>query len=195
MPTATCPTSSAAASRDRATIAELSSAVVLETPRLVIRRMSTDDAPFVLALLNEPSFIQHIGDKGVRTLDDARAYITSGPLASYARHGFGLYLVALRETAEAIGMCGLLKRDYLPDPDLGFAFLPRFWSKGFAYESATAVLAYARDVFVMERVAAIVSPGNAASIGLLEKLGFVFERRTRLQGSSSDVKLFAIGRI
>ena len=165
---------------------------VLETPRLVIRRMSTDDAPFILELLNDPSFIRYIGDKGVRTLEDARAYITSGPLASYAKFGYGLYLVELRETAESIGICGILKRDTLPNPDLGFAFLPRFWSKGFARESAAAVLAYARDVFVLERIAAITSPDNAPSIALLEKPGFVFDRQTRLTGESSEVKVFAL---
>jgi RimJ/RimL family protein N-acetyltransferase len=154
--------------------------------------MSTDDAAFILELLNDPSFLQNIGDKRVRTLDDARAYITNGPMASYERHGFGLCLVVLRESAEPIGMCGLLKRDALPDPDLGFAFLPRFWSKGFAFESASAVLAYARDVFVLERIAAIASPANAASIALLEKLGFVFERETRLTGDASDVRLFGL---
>jgi RimJ/RimL family protein N-acetyltransferase len=165
---------------------------VLETPRLVIRRMSADDAPFILELVNEPSFIRYIGDKGVRTLDDARAYIINGPVASYARYGYGLYLVELRDTAESIGICGILKRDTLPDPDLGFAFLPRFWSKGFARESAAAVLAYARDVFVLERIAAIASPDNAASIALLKKLGFVFERQTRLAGESADVNVFSL---
>src|SRR5262245_19782671 len=101
---------------------------LLETPRLVIRRMSIGGAPFILELLNDPSFIAHIGDKGVRTLDDAATYITNGPVASYARFGFGLYVVALRETLDSIGICGLLKRETLPVPDLGFALLPRFWS-------------------------------------------------------------------
>ncbi len=165
---------------------------MLETPRLFVRRLSIDDAAFILELLNEPSFVQHIGDKHVRTLDDARGYISSGPLASYARFGFGLCAVELRETGESIGICGLVKRDTLPHPDLGFAFLPRFWSKGFAFESASAVLAYARDVFVLERIAAITSLDNTASIALLEKLGFVFERQVRLAGDGSDVKLFAL---
>jgi ribosomal-protein-alanine N-acetyltransferase len=165
---------------------------VIETPRLVIRRMSLGDAPFILELLNDPTFVQQIGDKGVRTLEDARRYIENGPIASYARHGFGLYLVELRQTTQPIGMCGLVKRDALPNPDLGFAFLPRFCAQGFGYESASAVLAHARDVFVVEHISAITSPGNVPSIALLEKLGFVFEREMRLSADASDVKLFGL---
>jgi RimJ/RimL family protein N-acetyltransferase len=118
-------------------------APLLETSRLELRRLSEDDAPFILALLNEPSFIRNIGDRGVRTIDDARGYIAQGPMASYARFGFGLYLVELREPRTPIGICGILKRDQLPDPDIGFAYLPAYWSKGCAREAAEAVKAYA----------------------------------------------------
>ena len=114
---------------------------VLETDRLILRWLSTDDAEFILELLNEPSFLQYIGDKGVRTLEDARNYILNGPVDMYARLGFGLYLTELKERGVPLGICGLLKRDGLEDVDIGFAFLPRFWAKGYAYESA-AVLAY-----------------------------------------------------
>jgi [ribosomal protein S5]-alanine N-acetyltransferase len=135
-----------------------------------------DDAPFILALVNEPSWLENIGDRGVRTLDDARAYITNGPLASYAQHGFGLFCVELLETGEAIGMCGLLKRDWLPDVDVGFAFFPKFWGKGYAHESAAGVIEWARTSCGVMRVAGIVKPDNRASIRVLEKLGMAFER-------------------
>ncbi len=120
--------------------------MLIETDRLRLRQLSDDDADFVLRLLNEPSFIENIGDRGVRTLDDARAYITNGPIASYEKHGFGLLLVELKEPGTAIGICGLLKRDVLPEPDIGYALLPEFWCKGYAHESATAVLDHARNV-------------------------------------------------
>src|SRR5205809_1402527 len=105
--------------------------MILETDRLQLRLLSVDDAEFILRLLNEPSFIQNIGDRGVRTLDDARAYITNGPIASYEKHGFGLLLVQLKTTGTPIGICGLLKRDALPEPDIGYALLPEFWSNGY----------------------------------------------------------------
>ena len=159
---------------------------VLETKRLNLRRFTLDDAPFVLTLLNEPSFLRYIGDKKVRNLDDARQYISNGPRASYERHGFGLYQVELKDSHAPIGMCGLLKRDELPDPDVGFAFLPDYWNKGFAREAATAVLSDARERLKLNRVLAIVNPDNDASIRLLEKLGFSFERM------NGDVKLYAL---
>jgi ribosomal-protein-alanine N-acetyltransferase len=112
---------------------------VLTTPRLALRELTETDAPFMLQLLNEPSFIRNIGDRGVRTVEDAREYITNGPQASYARFGFGLYLVELRPALTPIGICGLLKRDQLPEPDIGFAFLPAYWSQGYAKEAAAAV--------------------------------------------------------
>src|SRR5262245_14852779 len=108
---------------------------VHETERLLLRRFTVDDAQFILTLLNEPSFLRYIGDKQVRSLEDARQYIMNGPVASYERYGFGLLLVELRESRTPIGMCGLLKREGLPEPDIGFALLPDFWNKGFAYEA------------------------------------------------------------
>ena len=165
---------------------------VLETERLVLVRLSKDDARFLLELLNEPSFLRFIGDKGVRTEADARRYVETGPLASYERFGFGLLRVELKESGEPIGMCGLLKRDALPDVDVGFAFLPRFWSKGYAFESASAVLAHARDALGLRRVLAITSPDNEASIRLLGKLGFRFERMARVPEDGPEVRLFAL---
>ena len=152
----------------------------LQTQRLFLRAFTVDDVEFVLTLLNEPSFLRYIGDKKVRNLDDARGYLLNGPIASYERHGFGLCAVELRQSRTPIGMCGLLKREELPDADIGFAFLPDFWSKGFAFEAATAVLHDARERLGVERVLAITSLDNEASIKLLERLGFRFDRITRL---------------
>lgn len=148
----------------------------LETERLLLRPFTIDDAPFILTLLNEPSFLQYIGDKKVRNLDDARQYLSNGPIASYQRNGFGLGLVELKEPQTSIGMCGLLKRDELPDPDIGFAFLPDFWNKGFAFEAATAIMTDARQRLKIGRMLAIVNPDNYASMKLLERLGLKFER-------------------
>ena len=164
--------------------------MTLETPRLRLRDLAPADAAFMLTLLNEPSFVENIGDRDVRTLADARTYIENGPIASYARHGFGLYLVELRASAAPIGICGLLRRDTLPDPDLGFAFLPAYWRQGYALESAAAVRDYARAALRLGRLLAITSPANASSIGLLGKLGFRFERMTRLTPDGADLKLF-----
>lgn len=153
----------------------MSGALVLETARLTLRHLTEDDAPFILALLREPSFLRYIGDRGVRDLDTARGYLREGPLASYARHGHGLDLVVERSSGAALGMCGLLKREHLPDPDIGFAFFPAYWGKGFAREAAAATLAHGRKVLGIGRVCAITSLENPASIKLLEALGFRFE--------------------
>jgi len=163
---------------------------VIETERLVLRRLTTDDAAFILELLNDPAFLRYIGDKGVRTDADACRYIATGPMASYERHGFGLYRVELKDGGEPIGMCGLLKRDYLPDVDIGFALLPAYRSKGYTLEAASAVLAHARDTLGLERVLAITSPDNVASIGLLERLGFRFDRMARPAENEPEVKVF-----
>jgi RimJ/RimL family protein N-acetyltransferase len=165
--------------------------IVLETERLTLRRLELGDAEFILGLLNDPSFLRFIGDKKVRTLEDAREYISSGPIASYERHGFGLYLTERREDGVPIGICGLLKRESLKDVDIGFAFLPRFWSKGYAFESASAVMTYARSVLGLGRVVAITSPENDPSIRLLTKLGMKFESMVRLSEDSPEIRLFA----
>lgn len=165
--------------------------IVVETRRLVLRRITADDAAFMLELLNQPSFLRFVGDKGVRTLDDARRYILEGPVASYARFGFGLFLTVLRDGQAPIGICGLLKRDTLDDVDLGFANLPQFCSQGYAHEAAYAVLEYGRRRCGLERIVAIVSPDNAASIALLEKLEMRYVRTLSLATQSPQVKLYA----
>lgn len=164
---------------------------MLETERLILRRFSNDDAEFILQLLNEPSFLQNIGDKGVRTIEDALTYIRTGPVASYERFGFGAYLVELKETGASIGLCGLIKREQLTDVDVGFAFLPAFWSKGYAAEAARAVVAYGKDVLGIGRIVAITLPDNSGSIKVLEKLGLRFERMIRLSDDEPELKLFA----
>jgi len=164
---------------------------VLETERLVLRRLSFDDAEFILDLLNQPSFLRYIGDKGVRNTEEAINYIQTGPVASYEQHGFGLYLVQLKETGAAIGICGLLKRDTLPDVDIGFAFLPAYWSRGYALESAEAVMKYGQEKFGLQRIVAITSLENESSIKLIEKLGMKFERLIKLGDDQREVRLFS----
>lgn len=162
---------------------------ILETERLTLRQFTADDAPFIFELVNEPSFIQNIGDRGVRSLADAVKYIETGPITSYARNGFGLYLVALKESGESIGMCGLIKRDALEDVDIGYAFLPKFWSKGYAVESALAAKEQARNLG-LKRLVAITDPANAGSVRVLEKIGLTFEKMIRLSADDIELKLF-----
>lgn len=166
------------------------SGLVLETARLQLRRLDLDDAPFVLRLVNEPSWLRFIGDHGVRTVDDARGYIRNGPLAMYARHGFGLWLVERKGDKRPLGQCGLLKRDGLDHPDIGFAFLPDYWGQGYAQEAAAATLAYGHDALGMPEIQAITSLDNEASIKLLQRLGFGYRRQIELS-PGDPVKLFA----
>jgi len=153
--------------------------------------MDVADAPFILKLLNEPSFLRFIGDKKVRTVQDAEQYILNGPVASYNRNGFGLCLVELKETHTPIGMCGLLKRDELPHADIGFAFIPDFWNQGFAHEAAAAVMNDARERLKLERILAITNQDNESSIKLLQKLGLKFERVIKMSTDSAELFLLS----
>jgi RimJ/RimL family protein N-acetyltransferase len=164
---------------------------VLETERLRLRRLTEDDAEFMLGLLNEPSFLQYIGDRGVRTVDAARTYVRNGAMASYETFGFGLWLVVQKEDGAAIGICGLLKRETLPDVDLGFAFRPAYWRKGYAVEAGSAVLALGKASFDLSRVVAITQQDNVGSIRVLEKLGFEFERLIDWPGDAVQIRLYA----
>ncbi len=164
----------------------------LETERLILRALTIDDAAFILELLNDPSYLHNIGDRKVRTLDGAKAYIKKGPLSSYTENGFGLRLVELKETHEPIGICGLIKRDTLDDVDIGYAILPKFWSKGYATESATAVRAFARNVLGLKRIVGITDPENTGSIRVLEKLGMRFEKMVRLSPDDIELMLFTM---
>lgn len=165
---------------------------ILETDRLALRHLGAADAAFMLQLLNDPSFIQNIGDRGVRTEEAALRYTLDGPVVSYQRHGYGLYLVELKSTGESVGICGLVKRDYLEDPDIGFAFLPAYWHQGYAFESAQAIKLHAFDVLRVSRLLAITSPDNASSIRLLEKLGLRFQRMISPPGREEVLRLFSI---
>jgi ribosomal-protein-alanine N-acetyltransferase len=165
---------------------------VLKTPRLLLRRLTSDDSAFMVELMNEPPYIDNIGDRGVRTVADAMRYIEEKYQASYARHGFGLYLVELPETAEPMGICGLVKRDSLDRPDLGFAFLQRFWSRGYATEAAAAILGHAREQLGQPHLYGLVSARNARSIRLLEHLGFAFIRSSASPGQAVESSLYGV---
>jgi len=160
----------------------------LETGRLLLREFTADDADLVLKLVNEPAFLRYIGDRGVRTLDDARRYIADGPVAGYALHGHGLMRVVRKADGVEVGMCGVLKRDTLPDPDIGFSFFPEYWSQGYALESARAIMRHARETLRLGRILAITTADNEPSMRLLGKLGFRPEGIVNLGGE--DLRLF-----
>jgi [ribosomal protein S5]-alanine N-acetyltransferase len=164
--------------------------IVLETSRLILREMMPDDAEFMFGLLNQPSFLRFVGDKGIRTVADAAAYIEEGPRASYRRHGYGLNIVLLRETGAAMGICGLVTRDWLDAPDIGFSLLPAYWSLGYAFEAASAVLDQAESVHRLPRFLAITNPDNHGSIRLLERLAFAFDGMVRTP-DGEELSLYA----
>lgn len=165
---------------------------ILETDRLVLREIDPSiDAEFILELLNSSGFIKFIGDRGVRTLDQANDFIETRFRKSYADHGYGLYAVDVKAEETPVGICGFVRRDGLPDADLGFALLPQFEKQGYAFESAAAVMHYGRSVLGLGRVLAITSMDNAASGRLLEKLGFTFDGPIALPHSDEQLKLFS----
>jgi len=164
--------------------------LVCQTKRLIIRHCDNDDAEFILRLLNEPSFIENIADKGVRNIQDAIKYLQQGPITSYQQFGFGMNIVELKESGNAIGMCGLLKREELDDVDIGYAFLPEYTGQGFAKEAALSVLQNALEQHQLSCVVAVTSMDNQSSICLLEKIGFKFEKIIQFYGE--DSKLFVI---
>ncbi|HKU16713.1 MAG TPA: GNAT family N-acetyltransferase [Steroidobacteraceae bacterium] len=164
--------------------------LVLETDRLALRRFTLDDAQFIFRLVNDPSWLRFIGDKNVHSLDDARRYLREGPLDMYQRHGFGMFRVEEKQGGTPVGMCGLIKRDTLPDVDVGYAFLPEFRGKGYAFEAASAVLALGHRTFGLQRILAITSPGNDSSIRVLQKAGMTFERQMDLR-PGDPVKVFS----
>ena len=164
--------------------------LVCETPRLCLRHVEPDDAAFICALLNEPSWLRFIGDRGVRSEDDARRYIEEGPRRMYQEHGFGLFLIERKADGVPLGLCGLLRRDTLPDVDIGFALAAEFTRQGYAYEAAAATLQYARDVQRLARVVAIAKPGNAASGRLLQRLGLRRERTIRFGPQEEELDYY-----
>ncbi|EMR03083.1 GNAT family N-acetyltransferase [Cesiribacter andamanensis] len=164
--------------------------VILETERLLLRQMSLADAPFMLALLNTPGWLQHIGDRAVKTVAQAEQYLLNGILKSYQEQGFGFWLVELKESRQPVGIAGLIRREGMPDVDLGYALLPQFEGRGYALESASATLTYARQVLGLGRILAITSQQNEGSIRLLEKIGFRRQGSICLPGSSEELFLF-----
>jgi [ribosomal protein S5]-alanine N-acetyltransferase len=164
---------------------------VIETGRLNLREMSEADAAFVLEILNDPGFIRFVGDRGVRTVEDAARYVAERFADSYRRNGFGLWLVETKDEGVPVGICGLLTRKELNVVEVGYAFLPPFRGKGYAFEAASATLSHARGALGLGRLHAVVNPDNAVSIRVLEKLGMRFERPVRLLGEVADVNLFS----
>lgn len=163
----------------------------LETERLSLRRFRLEDAPHVVELLNQPSFLANIGDRGVRNVDDAHRYLREGPMAMYEKYGFGLWRVARRSDDVFVGMCGLLKRDILPAVDVGYAFLPEHWGQGYAFEAASATIELGARRFGLDRIIGVVSDHNAASIRVLEKAGLRFERMYPMHPGEPEVRLYS----
>lgn len=165
---------------------------IIETNRLILRRFTEADSAFILELLNEPAWKRYIGDRGIDSLEAARHYVKTVPIASYERHGFGLYAMQQKVDSTLVGMCGLIKRDGLDDVDIGFAVLSRFEGQGLAREAAAATLAYSRDTLGLKRVLAITSIDNERSARLLERLGMSFERMVRLSEDAKELRLYSI---
>ena len=164
--------------------------IILETERLVLREVTVQDAAFVLDLLNSPGFLDNIGDRGVRTLDEARAYIEERVLGSYRDHGFGMWLTAQKSDGAAVGLAGLVRRDGLEFADLGYAFIQRAWGRGYAQEAAAAILAHTRGPMGIPKLAAITTPENFASMAVLRKVGFTFHGMVTLPGAERESTYF-----
>jgi RimJ/RimL family protein N-acetyltransferase len=162
----------------------------VETERLILRQFNVDDAEFIYKLLNSPGWLKYIGDRNVKSVDDAEAYLSNGPIKSYQTNGYGLSMVSLKEDGTCIGACGLLKRDFLDHPDIGFAFLSEYMNMGFGFESAKATLDYAKKDLKINQVFAFTVPHNIASIRLLEKLGFHFEKKFTMPEEVEELLLF-----
>jgi RimJ/RimL family protein N-acetyltransferase len=164
--------------------------MAMETARLTLREIELDDAPFIHELMNEPPWIQFIGDRGIRTPADARTFITDRLRPSYARDGFGFWLTSLSSDRTPLGICGLIQRPALEYVDIGFALCERYWGQGYAREASEAVIDFARERSGLKTLAALVNPDNARSAKLLESLDFRFERMVRLPDEDEDIHLF-----
>jgi [ribosomal protein S5]-alanine N-acetyltransferase len=165
---------------------------IIETERLFLRKFLLKDAVFTKKLVNQPSWIKNIGERNVKTIKDAENYIKNGPIKSYKTNGYGFYLVAIKETNESIGLCGLIKRQTLENTDIGFAFLDHYTSKGFGYEAAKAIISYGFSNFDIEKIDAVVNPDNQKSIGLIKKLGLVFEKMILFDAEQNEICLFGL---
>ena len=151
--------------------------IILETERLALREFSLSDADFIIQLLNTESWIKYIGDRNIKSTVDAENYLSNGPIKSYKENGFGLYRVELKTNQAPIGMCGIIKRDSLEFPDIGFALLPEHMGKGYGFEITKATLFYAKETLRIPIVLAITLPANQTCIKLLEKIGFKYVKR------------------
>jgi RimJ/RimL family protein N-acetyltransferase len=159
----------------------------LETARLFLRPFTTSDAAFILRLVNEPSWLEFIGDRNVHSIEDAGQYLLNGPIKSYAEHGYGFGLVSLKENNVAVGMCGLTKRNYLDAPDLGFAFFPEYTGQGYAVEIAKATIDYAKEILHLPMVYAFTAMDNIRSIQLLQKIGFTYDKPLWMEGEELNL--------
>lgn len=164
---------------------------ILETDRLRLREFVHEDAGFIIELVNTPGWIENIGERNIHTDEEAVRYLNNGPMKSYAQHGFGLYLVETKENDCPIGMCGILKRDNLEMPDIGFAFLPQFMGQGYAFEIANATLTHAKEKLGIPIMQAITLAKNSRSIKLLEKLGLTFQKVVHVKETNEDLLLFS----
>lgn len=163
---------------------------VIETPRLRLRTAALDDAAFYMELVNDPSWIANIGQRNIHTLEAARAALESGPMAQFREHGYSLYIVERRSDGATVGMAGLVRRDSLPGPDIGYAVRPAYWGQGYAWEAAAAIVRHAQHVLRLPTLYGITSLQNQASINLLNKLGLRFERFTRRQPDGKDTNVY-----
>lgn len=166
--------------------------IILETERLTLRHFTLDDAPFVLDLFTQPSFIANVADRGLRSVEDAADYVRDHLFQAYGESGYGFWAVVSRATGATIGLCGVIKRETLDDVDLGYGFLPQFWGNGFAREATTATMEHARHTLNLDRVVAIVSPHNAPSIKILDLLGMRREAEFTMPGEETPVFLYGI---
>lgn len=165
---------------------------IAETNRLLISKITLNDAKFFLELVNTPNWLKYIGDRKLKTIKDAKYYLKKGTLKSYTDYGFGFYKLELKEIEKSpIGICGLVKREQLEDVDIGFALLPKYEGKGFGYEASVEVLKLAKETFNLNRIVAITLPTNTSSIKLLEKLGLLFEKRINPFEDGKELLLFA----
>ncbi len=163
---------------------------ILETERLTLRQFELEDAKFIIELVNSPGWLEFIGDRNIRTEEAAVSYLRNGPIKSYRENGFGLWMVEMKDRTP-IGMCGILKRDNLENPDIGFAFLPEFMEMGYAFEIASATINYAKDKLNLKTICAITAPANEKSIRLLEKTGLTFIKTIFAPTDNEELLLFS----
>ena len=165
--------------------------IIFETDRLLLREFTESDADFIVELLNSPGWLEFIGDRNVKSSEQARDYLNNGPIKSYKDNGYGLSIVILKVENVPIGMCGILKRDYLENPDIGFAFLPQYAGKGYAFEVASATIKYAKEVLHLDKILAFTVPENKRSIKLIEKIGLRFNKYITIPNDTEELMLFS----